>query len=337
MLIDTFDPLRAAGAGVRVLTRKPPPGFDAFVDLVVDGEKRRFVVAEKMRAPYPSEVSQFASSRTSVEAAPLLVAPYVSPSAGKALIRQGWSWVDEAGNYDIRAPRIRLSRRIEPGRRSRRRSSSLPQGTGSWGVIRFLISHGEVALRASHLANMAEISQPRASQILAKLVDLGLATRTPEGWVPHREPLLDAFLEDYPGPGGREAYYYTLEPLPTAAAEITRSNNVGAYVSADVAADLIAPWRQPTHLIVYGKRQLRVPDRLAVRAKGREDANIVVVVPDDLSVACRIEHLVGTYGADVRLAEHTQVIWDLLQLGGDDRRRAADEVKKWLLRSRYGL
>lgn len=331
MLMDVLNPLRAAGAGVRLRTSPPPPGFDAIVDFVIDGEKRRFVIEEKARAPYPSEIPQFTSTREPAGATPLLVAPYVSPSVGKGLTERGWSWIDEVGNYDIRAPGIRLSQRLSTAGRSRQTSPALPQGAGSWGVIRFLISHGEVPLGASHLANMVGISQPRASQVLARLVNLNLAKRTHDGWIPQRGPLLDAFLEDYSGPGGREAHYYTLEPLLTAAVEITRANRIGAYVSADVGADLVAPWRQPTHLVVYGKRQLRVPEWLAVRAKGRQDANLVVVVPDDHSVVCPIGHEVVTHGIDIRLAEHTQIIWDLLRLGGDDRRSAADEVKKWLL------
>jgi hypothetical protein len=335
MLIERFDALRDAGAGVRLLTKKPPPGFDAVLDITLDGEKRRFVVEAKARAPYPSEVPRLTSTRSATDAVPLLVAPYVSPSVGRALTQQGWSWIDEAGNYDIKAPRIRLTQRLSTSKPPRRSSISLPQGGGSWGVIRFLVSHGEVPLRASHLANMVKISQPRASQILAQLVRLDLAKRTSDGWAPHREPLLDAFLADYPGPAGRELHYYTLEPLLTAAVEITKSNRIGAYVSADVAADLIAPWRQPTHLIVYGKRQLRIPERLAIRAKGRHDANIIVVVPDDPSVVCPIGHEVATSGVDIRLAEHTQIIWDLLRLGGDDRHVAVDEVKKWLLRDPY--
>jgi hypothetical protein len=332
MFNHSFAPLIEIGAEVRFLSADPPLLFDAVVDLSLDGERRRFVVERKTRAPFPSEVPHFVDTRKPPPGMrPILNAPYISEGVGETLVRHGWSWIDDEGNYDVRAPRVRISRR-QPKRGSKSPSPRLPQGPGSWGIIRFLISHGEMPLRASHLANVAHVSQPRASQVLSTLVHLELAERTDEGWVARREALLDAFLESYAGPGGSQAHFYTLEPLLSAATAITRANNVGTYLSADVGADVLVPWRQATHLIVYAKRALRMPPELAVRAKSVHDANITIRVPTDLSIFCFIEHEVSTYGSVLRLAEHTQIIWDLITLGGDDRREAAKELTTWLLR-----
>lgn len=86
---------------------------------------------------------------------------------------------------------------------------SLPRGSGSYAIIRALVgfSSGEEP-GATALAARAGISQPRASQVLHRLHELGLVDTSGHGrWKPRREDLAYRFLAEYPGPGGAELYY----------------------------------------------------------------------------------------------------------------------------------
>jgi hypothetical protein len=65
------------------------------------------------------------------------------------------------------------------------------------------------------LAGTAGVSQPRASQVLRQLHDLGFVDSPGRGrWLPRREDLLDRFLAEYLGPGGSDHYFYSLDPNP---------------------------------------------------------------------------------------------------------------------------
>ena len=104
------------------------------------------------------------------------------------------------------------------------------------------------------LAAQVGVSQPRVSQVLHHLLDLGLVDRAGHGrWQPHREALLDRFLAEYPGPGGSEQYCYSLDPPAEVAIHAGRISAAGrpVAVSADVGPDLIAPWRRPSVVILY--------------------------------------------------------------------------------------
>lgn len=334
MLIEALEHLRKVGAEYRVSDRAPAP-FDAVVELALDDITRRFAVEIKHRAPFPSELPRLLRREAAPAGLiPMLVTDHVTARVARDLTAQGWSWIDEGGSYDVRAKGLRLSRRTSRKPPSRTRLFRLPQGQGAGGIMRFLISHGDVPLGPGHLANVARVTQPRASQVLGSLRDLGLVERLKDGWLADRGALLDAFLAHYSAPPGSASHLYSLEPVSTAATEITRANTDGVYLSADVAADLIAPWRRPTHLVIYAKRPLTIPEGLAVPARSSGDANITIRVPEDHSVFCWIEHEAVSYGATLRLAEHTQIIRDLLDLGGEDREAAADRVKRWLLRDR---
>jgi hypothetical protein len=183
------------------------------------------------------------------------------------------------------------------------------------------------------LANQAGVSQPRASQVLHKLLELDLVTRTPQGrWSPDRDALLDRFLSEYRGPGGSERYLYSLDPPNEVAKRAAQQSEARSLaVSADVGPDLVLAWRRPTVVILYA-RQLLDGDRLGlVDAQGRHDANVIVRTPDDMSVF-PTPLLVAEMGSvEVPLADPAQQVWDLHDLGGADRLEAAGRLREWLL------
>lgn len=340
VLIDVIPALQAAGATVRRVDREhrvQDGQVDAIMDLRLGKVRARFAVEEKRRAPYPNELPKLRAIRKSLaeHGTPMLVVPFVSEPLGTSLTKAGWSWADTTGNFDLRSDHLVLRQR-STSTQPRNRASRLPQGSGSLAIIRALIRFQRGTNEepgATALAKQVGVSQPRASQVLHKLLELDLVTRTPHGrWMPDREALLNRFLSEYRGPGGSERYLYSLDPPSEVAARAAQQIDEGSLaVSADVGPDLLLAWRRPTVVILY-TRQLLDPEGLGlVDAQSRHDANVIVRNPDDVSVSPTHPLVADVAGVDVPLADPTQQVWDLHDLGGADRLEAAGRLREWLL------
>jgi hypothetical protein len=329
-------------AGLVVNQVEPVRTGDAHVDAVIDvigaGTHALFAVELKRRAPYPNELVRLGEKRTAISRLgnPLLVAPFVPEALGAALTRAGWSWADGQGDFDLRAPGLvfRQRRTLSVPRQP---SRTLPRGSGSFAIIRALIRFGDAEDEgpgATTLAAQAGVSQARASQVLHQLQDLKLVHRVERGqWRPDRKALLDRFLAEYPGPGGSEAYFYTLDPVTDVTVRAARVLKHELAVSADVGPDLILAWRRPSKVIWYVRRLIVASDLGLVEAQGQHDANVVVRMPKDNSVFPAPPPLVAeAQEAEIGLADPIQMVWDLHDLSGDDRIEAAEELYKWLLK-----
>ena len=179
--------------------------------------------------------------------------------------------------------------------------------------------------------------QPRASQVLRHLHDLGLIESSGHGrWRPDREALLDRFLAEYPGPGGSLHYCYSLAPLSDVAMRASQLTAPGRPVvtSADVGPDLIVPWRRPSQVILYATRAIDPASLGMVDARGPHDANVILRMPADKSLFPSPALVAQVQGNEVLLADPVQQIWDLEDLGGADRIEAAGRFREWLLTSR---
>lgn len=337
--MDVLSALQAAGATVRRVEREHRVHdlqVDAILDLSLGKVRARFAVEEKRRAPYPNELPKLQPIRESLAdvGTPMLVVPFVSEPLGTSLTQVGWSWADTTGNFDLRSDHLVLRQR-NTGTPPRGKASRLPQGSGSLAIIRALIgfprgTNGEPGTTA--LANQVGVSQPRASQVLHRLLELDLVARTPQGrWLPDREALLDRFLSEYRGPGGSERYLYSLDPPNEVAARAAHhAEERTLAVSADVGPDLLLAWRRPSVVILYARQLLL--DRLGVvDAQGRHDANVIVRSPSDASVFPTHALVADVGGVEVPLADPTQQVWDLQDLGGADRLEAAGRLREWLL------
>src|SRR5487761_51223 len=253
MLMEAVRWLRESGLRVDDLT--PPEGgvgdgMDTVLLLAVGDRNARFAVRAKGRAPYPHEVKRLQRSRHELETRghPLMIAPFISESIGTILTGDGWSWADAHGNFDLRATGL-VARQRRAATAPSPKQRSLPRGSGSYAIIRALVGAGrsEGEQGATALAAQAGVSQPRASQVLHRLHDLGLVDKSGHGrWKPHREDLVDRFLAEYQGPGGAELYYSTHESPGVVAVRGERVSLTGRPIaaSADVGPDLIIPWRR---------------------------------------------------------------------------------------------
>jgi len=336
--------LRDSGVSVERLERQPHRrGSRAYATLdVAAGDVRAaFVVEEKGRAPYPNELPRLNVTRQALSERghPLLVVPFVSEALGAALTEAGWSWADGLGNFDFRAPGLTLRQRRKATLPKPTRGG-LPHGSGSLAIIRALIGFGEGETEdpgATALAGQARVSQPRASQVLRRLFELGLVDRSRRGrWKPHTEALLDRFLDEYRGPGGPERYFYGLESPTEVAVRAARlrSQRRQLAVSADVGPDLIVAWRRPTTIVLYAGDEITPEELGLIEAVGPHDGNVVLRIPEDRSVFPVAQLLADVRDVEVPLADPTQQIWDLQKLGGADRLEAAGRLREWLLKHR---
>lgn len=226
MLMDALRWIRQAGidiheVGVQYATTEGAR-VDSVLEVLGGRGPTRFAVEERIRAPYPNELRNLEAHRAALEPLghALLIVPFVSEPLGVALVHAGWSWADAYGNFDLRGPDLLLRQR-HTAKAPAVRKKTLPQGSGSLAIIRALVTFGEREEEegaATSLAAQARVSQPRASQVLRQLQDLGLVERTGRGrWRPDREALLDRFLAEYSGPRGSEQFLYSLDS-PTNAA-----------------------------------------------------------------------------------------------------------------------
>jgi hypothetical protein len=338
--------LRALGANVDVRTAPTdgPQGPDAVLHVDLDGATAVFALEAKARSPYPSEVPRLDRTRHRLAylGTPLLLAPFISVGEGEALSAHGWSWADGQGNFDLRSGTIRLRQRL-PRTAVPPPRTGLPRAGGGLAVVRALIAHAryftDPRLTQDRLAAAAGISQARVAQVMAQLREAGLVASKLGSSDEDRARLLDAFLDQYAGPSGEEAYFYTLEPLKDVAQRLRKPSFAAGWpgaISADVGPDLIAPLRSPTVLIAYVKSPGTLEPSGLVAAQGRGDANVIVRAPRDSSVfgpdALPIIRPIDD--TNVRLADPAQMIWDLHQLGGEDRVEAADRLREWVLTSR---
>ncbi len=343
MLMDALRWIRQAGidiheVGVQYATTEGAR-VDSVLEVLGGRGPTRFAVEERIRAPYPNELRNLQAHRAALEPLghALLIVPFVSEPLGVALVHAGWSWADAYGNFDLRGPDLLLRQR-HTAKAPAVRKKTLPQGSGSLAIIRALVTFGEREEEegaATSLAAQARVSQPRASQVLRQLQDLGLVERTGRGrWRPDREALLDRFLAEYSGPRGSEQFLYSLDSPTNAAiaAAKARDARTALVVSADVGPDLVEAWRRPSVVVMYTKRGLDGRTLGLVEAHGYEDANVIVRSPEDQSVFPVPEFVAEVGGVDIPLADPTQMIWDLRQLGGADRMEAAGVLREWLLR-----
>jgi hypothetical protein len=126
-----------------------------------------------------------------------------------------------------------------------------------------------------------------------------------------------------------ESYWYSTRPLSDQAVRVlrlARATKTDVAFSADLGPDLLVPWRHPTLAVVYASGALGLRDVGFVPAEGRADASLIVRWTTDrtlLAPASPWPRIVDGFP----LTDPTQQWWDLIDLGGEDRREAADRLR----------
>lgn len=211
--------------------------------------------------------------------------------------------------------------------------SARPWGPGTSAIVRALIA-GTAPVSQVELASLVGVSQPRVSQVLSKLSEMAAVKATADGYVGQRERLIDLYIADHrPARVGSDTPWYSLQPMREQVARVcthARSASVRVAVSADLAPDLLAAWRHPTLTVVYMADALDLRLVGFVRAEGRVDATLLVRRTSDSTLLATFEPWQRSVDG-VPLVDPVQQIWDLHDLGGEDRVEAADRLRQAVL------
>ena len=202
-------------------------------------------------------------------------------------------------------------------------------GAGTAGIARALIA-ANAPLTGVAIAELVGVSQPRVSQVLKQFAERQAVRATEDGYVGRSAKLLDLYRRRArPTVVHPETYWYSTRPMSDQAARIVglaRESGIVVAFSADLAPDLLVPWRHPTLTVVYTSNMLKLDDAGIVPAEGRADASIILRWTTDSTLLAAAPPRPSMID-DVPLADPAQQWWDLLDLGGEDRREAADRLR----------
>lgn len=112
--------------------------------------------------------------------------------------------------------------------------------------------------------------------------------------------------------------------------DATASQKAQVVFSADLGPDLLVPWRHPTVVVVYADRRLGLEAAGLVRAEGSADTGTIVRRTNDRTLLVPAPFWPRAVEG-IPLVDPVQQWWDLIDLGGDDRREAADRLRRALL------
>ena len=204
-------------------------------------------------------------------------------------------------------------------------------GPGTAAVVRHLVA-AERPLAGAAIARAVGVTQPRVSQVLRQLAMAGAVRATADGYVGRRARLMDLYARRArPGRAGPDGFWYSTGALTDQARRISAVAPPGSMAfSADIGPDLLAPWRHPTLAIVYAREPFDLRPAGLVPAEGRGDASVMVRWTSDLTLLSPTLGWPSDVGG-IPLTDPVQQWADLLELGGADRREAADRLRRAIL------
>ena len=190
-------------------------------------------------------------------------------------------------------------------------------------LVRRLAVHAEPINQVA-LARDLQVSQPRISQILRLLANHDIDIEHLDDPEQHRR-LVDLYVRYHRPNAVSESLFYALDPAYEQVRQVIEAANrqdVRVAVSADLAPDLIAPWRTPTLTVVYAEASVDLEPSLFVPAMARGEATLLIRhVSDDSLLAPWT-----TSRPDIPIVHPVQQVWDLYDLGGEDRIEAAERL-----------
>jgi hypothetical protein len=206
-------------------------------------------------------------------------------------------------------------------------------GPGTSALVRALVA-ARHPVTQTELAALVGVSQPRVSQVLAQLAAKSAVTSKADGYLGRLPKLLDLYVANHrPALVDTEVPWYGLQPMRQQVERICEratASSTRIAVSADVAPDLLAPWRHPTLTVVYADAALDLADAGLVRAEGRVDATVLVRHTSDTTLLSPFEPW-PRHVENMPLADPVEQMWDLRDLGGEDRGQAADRLAERIL------
>lgn len=195
-----------------------------------------------------------------------------------------------------------------------------------WAVMRTLVV-ADHPIRQAELAARLHTTPQAVSKAVHRLRDWvtpsagGLRATDKTG-------LLMRWIAEYPGPGGQQFGWYSLEPAVKQsgrAFEIATLWDASPRLSGDVAADQLVPWKLPTTGRIYVKKSFDLEDDGFVPTS-LEQATLVLCVPDDTTLWSDIAGLNPRVAARPDLVDPAIVYWDVRQGKDVDAPEAAEKL-----------
>lgn len=203
--------------------------------------------------------------------------------------------------------------------------------TRRWGeatsrAVRLLAARTVPTLQVD-LARELGVTQPRVSQIGRLLAEEGIRFADVHE-ADQRAQLVDLYVVHHSPATMSETLWYDIDPSHeqvTRAVDRLVDIRAAAVVSADAAPDFVAPWRSPTLTVIYTDHDASLSPAGFVPAMARGEASIILRQVSDKSLLEPWEALIE---APFSLAHPLQQIWDLRELGGEDRLEAAERLMR---------
>lgn len=189
---------------------------------------------------------------------------------------------------------------------------------GRYALLRALLRDPEPRTQLQ-LAAETGLTQGAVSGALRKLDDLARSHRA--GWsAATPEAVWEAFMSEYPGAQGVRTHWYSRAPF----AQQCKLLRAQVTLSADAAADAIAPWRQPVQIIAYAAEPVDM-EALGFSPATAAEASVAVVMPADRTVF-------ATAAAwEFGVADPVLTAWDLRDVGGNDAAEAIARLRSVVL------
>lgn len=189
---------------------------------------------------------------------------------------------------------------------------------GKYALLRALLRTEQPRTQAQ-LAHETGITQASVSMMLQKLTDHAFRTR--DGWVPcDRDSIWETFLASYPGATQLHTYWYSRQTFWQQAKMLRTST----LLSADGAADELAPWRNPSFLVAYAEGHCDLT-RMGFSPATATEANIEISFPLDRTIFATAR----AWGRGV--ADPAIAAWDLNRVGGPSQDEAIAKLKEFAL------
>lgn len=278
---------------------------------------------------HPSTVPERAAP-----ASALLVVPSITEAALKTALQRGWNVVTDDGTVELRLHDRHVRARPEKVERPARKRGRV--GWGQWSVVRTLLALPAASLPQVVVADAAGVSQPTVFRVLNSLRERGLVEpgRSQGARVTDRHMLTQWWLANYPGPGGVDTYWYSLDPVMQQTTHVARMSP-GCVISGAGAADMLAPWQRPDQLRVYVNEPTLMTEAGFVPVSCPDEATMIVTAPVDPGVWPPHPAVRKLDSLDVAFADPLQIVFDVKTSTRTDRATATDAAEH-LLRSLEG-
>ena len=190
-------------------------------------------------------------------------------------------------------------------------------GWAKYGLMRALAISSRPRTQVE-LANALGVTQARVSTALQELQPL--VRKTKNGWVATDfESMAQSFLSSYPGPGGIRLGWFSSNPILEQGKSVIAIDKK-AVLSADSAADVLAPIRTPKLTLAYVQRNLPLAQRKFAESPV-DRATLIEVLPEDRTIFS----LANAFGSS-QIADGLLAAYDLQTLKREDSDQAVSHL-----------